>query len=212
MRVSGGSAPPPWLWRVVFHGDSLTNGYPGTRRNSYPSQVAARRPAALLWRNEGTNGHTIADLNAEAATVVDDDPTSDPSNLQGKIVVIQAGANDVGADPPATIYAGISTYIAARQSAGARVIACTMSGISDAIGQNTNWTALNALIRANAGGADVIVDLGADPRLDYETTPASYADSVHLTTAGYAVVAELVDDGLARCGVPRIGATSRQDG
>jgi len=194
----------------VFHGDSLTNGYPGTRANSYPTQVAALRPDGLLWRNEGTNGHTIADCNSEAATVVDDDPP-DPELLQGKIVVLQIGANDIGADTPATIYSGITTYIAARQATGATVIVCTMSGISDAIGQNTDWTALNALIRANGGGADCIVDLGADPRLDYEDAPANYADSVHLTTAGYGVVAGLVDQGLSQVGVARVGATSRTD-
>lgn len=112
------------------------------------------------------------------------------------ISFIWGGVND-GVDGQ-TMYDRLQTYCLARRAAGWKTIVCTEI---DAQGANqisngyhaTHYLALNILLRADHSFADGFADLGADPRLQDATDVTYYlSDLVHLTDAGYAVVASIV--------------------
>ncbi len=210
-KIYGPGADPANLTRVIFDGDSLTVGYPGDSRDSYPAQLVALRPKGLLWRNAGKNGALVAEVLAQGADEVD---LPARSGLNGErvatVVVLYIGVNDLAGRTASAIYADIHTYISDRQAEGFRVIVCTLAQVAASAGLDTVWGALNTLISANTGGADGIADLAAEARLDGESS-TYYADSIHMKTAGYAVVAEVVERALTTLGVSTLGSPSRPE-
>lgn len=182
---------------LVYEGDSLTVGYPGASDASYPAQLGTLLTAvgrAYPYSNRAASSETIVDMLASAETDAVD-ATYDAA--VANIAVLWSGTNDLfhTSDSAATIYANLTTWVQGRQAAGFRVIVLTPMP-SDHVGvpgdYETRRVALNALINANSAGADAVVNLDADSRLTDPADATYFADRLHLTTAGYAVVAALV--------------------
>lgn len=181
---------------IVCDGDSLTRGQGSTSGTGYPTMMQSSLGDTALVVNLGVDSQTLANMISDGVAQID---TPYASALTRKnICVAWGGTNDLyfGASAATTI-TRFSDYCSARKTAGLKVIACTIIDRTPAGG---SWTAADALtvntsIRANYETyADVLCDLAADSRLS-DCTNLTYfqADQVHLTDAGYAVVAELVE-------------------
>jgi len=116
----------------------------------------------------------------------------------GDVACVWIGTNDLRTlpDTAATVYSRITSWIQGRQAAGFRVIVltilpCTKAGTP--AGYEAERLDLNTLINANAAGADGIADIAADALLDDADDPVYFFDKLHLTTAGYGVVAGIVE-------------------
>lgn len=181
--------------QVVFDGDSRSNlkVWPGAAAEAaYPNGDYAFGGRGLAsW---AVSGKTLAQMVSTAAA--DIDPLLNPSGAN--TIVIWGGVNDNATSTAQQIYDNLAAYCAARKTAGwQRVIVCTEI---DAV--SAGWTAkkntLNGLIAANHSWADAVADLGADVRLQDNSNLTYYdADRLHLTAAGYAVVAGIVGAVLA---------------
>lgn len=176
--------------QLIFDGDSRTVG--GTNAAiCYPRQFltlnSPYRPA-----NIAVGGQKVSDMNADFATEV-------APNCTRAVVVIWGGLNDAtGGASAATIYASLKTYWAAVRAAGGKVVACTEIDSQGASANAVNWhstlyPALNTLIKSDATLYDGLADLGANAALQDATNTTYYqADSIHLNTTGYGVVAGIV--------------------
>lgn len=186
---------PTRLW---CDGDSITAGV-GTNATSNGGTPWPTAIAALLTGYGGASPVTIVNLgiSGEAlSSMVTAAPTAIDRNRAGQrrkeIVVIAGGSNDLQSGvAAATVYADLVAYCAARRAAGFRVIVCT---IMKRASQPAAAATYNALVIANAATiADGLVDLAADPRLDYTVTPANWQnDNTHPNDAGAAVIASLI--------------------
>ena len=129
------------------------------------------------------------------------------------VVVFWGGTNDVIQGVAAsTTYSNIKAYCNARKAAGELVIVFTLQPMGGLAAYETNRQAVNASLRADfptttaytniltgASYADYLVDLGNDATIGVagaQTNPTYYTDSVHMTDAGYAIVAGLVKNAL----------------
>lgn len=174
---------------IVCEGDSLTAG-------NYPQFLALLYTdnRMISLQNWGLAGDTIANMLGEAATQVD--PAYD-SRKGRNILLIWAGTNDMsgGSADGATTYANYVTYCTARRATGFKVIAFTIMNRGDA--HNALWDTgqpiFNAALRANwADYADALVDVQAQATLqDTANTTYFNVDKIHLTNAGYSIVAAL---------------------
>lgn len=203
----GACAASPVTRQVVFDGDSLTLGY-AVDDDSYPAQVArAFCERGVRVTNVAVSGQTLEEMAADAAAEVD--PLYD-ATLALNVVCAWGGINDHHAQvPAATVYRRLATYCQARRAAGWRVVVLTCLPASGAVG-GAPWEAdrqwLNTTIRASwATFADAVADVAADARIGSagaETNALYYLnDRLHLTGAGYGVVASVVAATLASLGV-----------
>lgn len=159
--------------------------------------------------NLGLSSITMATMETRAATTVD--PYRSPINNR-TMLIAWGGTNDLffGASA-ATTYSRIVTYATARKAAGWRVVilsilprsAGTPPPTFEADRQTVNAALLadfptaTGQTRITSGGAyaDYLIDVGADPTIGCagcQTNTTYYADLVHLTNAGYAIVADYV--------------------
>jgi len=189
---------------VVFDGCSLVDDAGVPPEDGMPAQVMALLPAGLDMKNLGVGGQTTQMMAADAATEVD--PLHNASR-PASVLVAWEGTNDLiaGTGPPydaREAYRHLAEYCRARQRAGFRVVICTVlpRGQSAAFYEARN--ALNAELRAQwTSFADALADVGADKTIGAdgaETDPTYYRDTVHLTAAGYAIVAGVVADAVER--------------
>lgn len=140
-----------------------------------------------------------------APTLVD--PRYNIAGTGKQIVLIWGGTNDIiNGGTPAATYANAVQYGMDRKALGWKVIFYTMLPRGTIPGIETNRQTLNALLLADfptptaftniytgAAWADVLVDVGADatigvPGSQFNLTYYS-PDQIHLTNAGYTVVA-----------------------
>lgn len=183
---------------IVCDGNSLTRGYGAGGANSYPTQLKALMSTAYTIINRGVDSQTTDQMETDAATQIDYWLDIFPSN---SILIAWEGSNDIqfGASL-ATAQSRWNTYFASRVSAGwasngCKLVACTVIPRGDSTApKNVIRDDFNAWLRTNYSTyATHLVDLAADSRLqDTGNTTYFDADTIHLTTAGYAVVAELV--------------------
>ena len=180
--------------QIVFRGDSLTAGQAADPLGNYSFQVLARRPE---WRifNLGVGGQMLSTMITRDSTGVD--PLYDAS-LDENVIGILAGTNDIGGDgiDGATCFTRLQTWCQARKAAHAgwniRVITVPARGSATMNGYISDY---NALIRAGDPAIDRLVDVGRgsliEPALSDENNPTYFqADKLHLTTAGYGVIAK----------------------
>jgi lysophospholipase L1-like esterase len=162
-----------------------------------PSQVMALLPAGLESLNLGVPGQTTQMMLADAAAEVD--PLAE--GRRGPVLVVWEGTNDLmyGSDPPfavETAYRRLQSYCRARQRAGYEVVILTVLPREGSAPFEAARTALNEKLRDGwRGFADGLADVAADPAVGHagaEFDEAYYRDTVHLTPAGYGVVARRV--------------------
>ena len=173
---------------VVFDGNSLTAG--GNLTTDYPFVTLTSLGGVYVGVDVGIGGSTIAATNARASYV----DTFYKSTRSKNICCIWEGANDLSADP-ATTYASLKTYWAARRAAGWKVIAYTVTPRGSDGTQETNRQSLNTNIKSDATLYDALVDVGNDATIGVagaqNNTTYYQGDKTHLTPTGYAIVAGL---------------------
>ncbi len=203
-RINNLTLPSDPTQRVIFDGDSLTNGQTGTAFiKGYTDRVMAALTGPTDAYNFAITGQTIPQMDTDAVAQVDGlyDVT-----LDSNVVVFWAGTNDLSTDSPATVYANIVSYCTARRAAGFDVAVCTLLPKGASAPFETDRQTVNANIRTNwATFADALVDIGADPTIgdpgDQNNGTYYQVDAIHLTEAGQAIVAGLVTTALAGLGV-----------
>lgn len=189
---------------VVFDGCSLVDDAGVASADGMPAQVMALLPTGLDVANLGVGGQTTQMMAADAAAEVD--PLYAAAR-PAAVLVVWEGTNDLilGAAPPydaRQAYRHLAAYCAARQRAGFQVVICTVlpRGRSAAFYQARN--ALNARLRAHwRSFADALADVAANETIGgdgAETDTTYYRDTVHLTAAGYAIVAGVVAEAVER--------------
>lgn len=174
----------------------------------YPSQVAALLGAPLDWRNVAIGGTDVSQMISRAATRVDPLYRTAPQT-KPQIVILWGGTNNLS--NATTTYNNIKSYCTARQTVGWKCVILTIlprtqAGISPSF--ETLRQSVNASLRADfptatgesniwtgASYADYLVDIGSDSTIGDtgdELNTTYYLDKVHLTSAGYAIIADYV--------------------
>lgn len=179
----------------IAEGDSLTTGY-GTALDSYWDTYFASHPVKWMGVNMAVIGNTLTDLNGRLSTLLRRITTAVGCG-HNVIVSVWVGANEVP-----TISA-LQSYWDSLRSAGAKVIACTLTP-SNKVSLPTFETdrlALNTQIRAASSHYDALADLGANANIGVrsDSTPGNppnatyFQDYVHLNAAGYTVVSSIIE-------------------
>lgn len=194
--------------KIVTDGDSLTQGFPGARADSYPARLQAAHEtsgpdwwvedddALGIWpiRNVSKFGSTIAMCIGRAKGAIDGQ-IADQYFYANRVVVLWVGIIDIFSSVPAAdIFADINQYISDRHDMGLKVCVLTVTPCGLVGAQETIRTDLNDLLKGETCDADLVVDVAAT--LDDYTDEVLFADGLHLNAAGYQVVADLVDSAL----------------
>lgn len=198
--------PTPGMYQqptnIICLGDSLTVGYPGEPPNSYPGQMAERlaTPVTNLGQDGAQSSNVIATQLPQAISLYDP--------LRLNIALLLIGRNDLaGGVSVATLETNVTSIVTSLHATGTSVqnpfvvIVCTIvpSGLA---GQppsfQANRVTYNNWVLAGSSGADQACNGGNDPLYadltvsPYSTFSSVYfdpSDHVHLTKAGYAVLA-----------------------
>lgn len=187
---------------IVCGGDSRTFGTGITHGNQWPARLDGilDQPASLV--NIGVESQTLATANGLATALINGmyDATQ-----RSNTAICTYGINDIFAGTTAAaLYALVTTWVNARKATGFQTVVCTLPPAATVTGTpETHRVAFNALVLANACGAEGVVDLAADSRLS-NTANATYynVDGVHYTNTGSGVWAELIKAGLASLPTP----------
>jgi len=212
----GGDSPFFSRGILVWEGGSIIIG-----GSAADGEELTRQTRALLDHTchsyKSTSGNrTLADMIAQASVRVD--PHYDPV-ADANVCVVMAGGGDLasGGDPQAVLDA-LRTYCAARRAAGFEVVVLTLLPRSDPVGFDAARAVYNDILRAQwPTFADGLANVAADPRIGADGAnldPVYFADAIHPTSAGYAVMAAAVApalEGLAwRSGLCRVRFSNTQ--
>lgn len=185
--------PQPGEKRIVFMGDSITQGW----HFDGPDGAFPGKP----YVNRGISGQTSPQMVIRfRQDVVDLDPA---------VVVILAGTNDIaGNTGPMTLEQTEDNIRDMAEIATAnhiRVVLCSVLPAFDfpwqpGLNPAPKIIALNAWMRGYAEGKELVfVDYHSAMKDARDGLPANLSkDGVHPTPAGYAVMAPLVEAGIAR--------------
>ena len=183
---------------VAFDGDSRSvNTFEATCMAD-----AALSTKRLGWDYYAVSGQRASELNNDVSTQI---TPLFRSRLINNVVVVWAGINDgVNGATAAQIWSALQTYCTTVRAAGQKVVLCTeIDGQSAALNtagwHGTIYPTLNTSIRAGwSSVADALADLGNNANLQDATNTTYFnADKVHLTTAGYNIVAGIVAAAIA---------------
>jgi lysophospholipase L1-like esterase len=173
--------------RVVFIGDSITEGQGSSLCQTIPNRVAG---TLANWGNvEYINyGVGSAQFSQHIANFAYYQKLYDPTLLKN-IAVLHGGGNDIrtGGKNDTQIYGEVTTLVSNLKKAGYTVIVgMLIASTSFNAGQENIRKALNAKILANAAGADAVIDTTS---LDVDF---SANQGLHPDDNGYARWASLV--------------------
>jgi hypothetical protein len=178
---------------IVFDGNSLIAGSLVT---DVPYKVIADLGSPWAGTNVGVGGRGGADMIPVASQYVD---IHYNARRVKNILVYWEGRNDLTTLTPAQAYANTQTYCLARQAIGWKVIVLTLSLATGDGETRTDYDDL--LIAGWSGFADAIARIDQDPEIGDAgdpTDPVYYqVGGVHLTPAGYAIVATLIEAAIA---------------
>lgn len=201
------------IFNVVTDGNSLTSGtqasvpettgYPPVlMRDALIASQASHVNAVWSVKSTGVSGATTT--SRTAAFSADVQPLWSIGYARNIVVFFEA-VNDFVTNNAsvAQAFANYQTYVRQAKLGGWTVLLCTSPPTTNTgNAANTRIPQFNTLLRANASLSDLpLVDLAAHPNLD-DPTDATYfhADGLHLIDAGYATVADLVEDRLTALG------------
>ncbi|MGO9336948.1 MAG: SGNH/GDSL hydrolase family protein [Terracidiphilus sp.] len=186
-------APAPGENRVVFMGDSITEGW----RIEGPDSYFPGKP----YLNRGISGQTTPQMLVRFR--------QDVIALGPKVVVILAGINDIaGNTGPETLQQIEDNLFSMAELAAAnhiRVVLCSVMPAFDfpwrpGLAPAAKVVALNKWIKAFAADRGLVyVDYHTPMKDERDGLPVSLSkDGVHPTAAGYAVMAPLVEAGIEK--------------
>lgn len=188
--VKGLSYPFSKVYNFVFEGDSQTAGNGLTVPiQTWPFQLSAKNAVdkynGAKWSNLATSGNKITDmLDASQTNAID---ALYDSTYSENWAILFAGTNDIyTAETAQEIYDNCATWISGRKAVGFKTVILTIFGTSQ------KCLDFNALLRSGRAGADIVVDLVGDSRLDDSTDLNYFQADGHLDYTGCAVVADLV--------------------
>ena len=175
-------------------GDSITAGHILTANTTSALEILQAQYAAagesVYILNAGVSSQTSAEIAARSPSTFADRYAQ--NDFRDEWLIIGGGTNDNGPTPEET-YANLAAISVAAQALGVhtaietvlyRVVASTNPEIHA-------WQdALNALIRANACGADRVVDYYVNPILA-TPTPAHFPDNIHPDDTALAAMATI---------------------
>jgi lysophospholipase L1-like esterase len=184
--------------QVVFTGNSLSNtSDSGGATNRYPAQTMALLGNGFDVVNLAVGGQTTTIMNSQASTRVD--PVCSDARLRNIIVPWEI-TNDLffGATKEAA-YSAYVTYCTNRRARGFKVVAVTVLPRSDP-GTPGDFEVSRAYCNSNivsnwATYADALADVAANTTIGEtgdQTNATYYVDLVHMTNAGYGIVAGIV--------------------
>lgn len=205
--------PTPDVW-IIAHGDSITQGVGTTNAEtkSYPfllysQQTAAHSSTVYTEINYGINGqglnyiYGVAPSNSYGTLTQDAVTRIDPFLAQSgtKYLIIFAGTNDIflNSISGANTWTLLLAYINARISAGwAANRICVVTMLPRQGSHESDRTAYNGAIRSNQGSMGyLIADAAANSTLGDagdKNNATYYADTIHLTDSGQAVLAGII--------------------
>lgn len=183
---------------VICDGDSLTAGQGSTGGQTYPVQLIAALGSSYEALNDGTGGHTVAQMLTGVAALDEYIAVTRPRTYY----VGWGGGNDIytnGTDAAAT-FSSYVDLLRGRRVSGAKVVACTQlprSIVPTPSYYERQRLAFNAMVRAQWSiFADALADMGAHPLIGLAGSEMNTTyfddDRVHLKNAGYAIVESLV--------------------
>lgn len=184
-------APAPGENRVVFMGNSITEGW-----NRYWAAEFAGKP----YINRGISGQTTPQMLVRFR--------QDVVHLRPKVVVILAGTNDIaGNTGPSTlemIEDNLADMTELANANGIRVVLCSVLPVYDypwrrGLEPAPKIVALNTWMRRYADSTgNVYVDYHSAMKDDRNGMRAELAsDGVHPNEAGYRIMVPLVEEGIA---------------
>jgi lysophospholipase L1-like esterase len=186
--------PPniPQVLNIVTVGDSLSKDVAYSAANQYPGQLATLYGAAADITNSGVGGQTVVQMQANIAT------QANAFFLVGQrpnVAVVWGGTNDLdfGTQDATKTYNSIVAYCQSLRAYGFFVAVLTLLPRTDA-GFPSNFEANRQTVNTNLRNnwqtfANTIYDCAADNRFSDSTNTAYFRDLVHLTVAGYAIIA-----------------------
>ena len=189
--------PAPDEARVVFMGDSITEGW--------GNKVSATSPdhneffPGKLYINRGISGQTTPQMLVRFR--------QDVVDLQPKVVVLLAGTNDIAENTGKTTLRDIENNIASMsdlaRANGIRLVLCSVLPASDfpwhrGLEPAPKIRALNAWIKEYAAkNGFVYVDYYSSMATsDGALKPELSLDGVHLNKVGYEIMAPLAEAGI----------------
>ncbi len=183
---------------VMCWGDSLTNGHDVLQSEAYPYQFSQLLSIGQYdVANTGVAGKTTADL------------ISDLSNYTFLIrpgvsntAIIWIGTNDnANGDSAATIYGNLTTLVSNTRAAGfSKIVVMPMipRNWMGSSGSDVVRNSFNSLLESGLAGADkyipIINNANFDVDSSYLNSNIYESDGIHLKTAGYEIVAQIVFD------------------
>lgn len=186
--------------QAVTDGDSLTSGSRADYLMSYQNHLAKSLDQYWKILNYGIASQTIATMSNNAAANIDS--TFDASLLQN-VCVGWGGSNDMALGGTCS---GTNTYLIYkgygndRKAAGFKFVAVTvLPRVANCATFESERQIFNTLVRNDSSFYDALADIGNDPVIGEpgdHTNPIYYADNVHLTSAGYAIVSQYVYDAI----------------
>lgn len=179
--------------RLSIDGDSRSIGAV-SNAVPWPRQLLSLTTRILRPAVYAVSGQTAAQCLADAATEIDP--------LAPALCILLAGVNDaLAGSNAAAIYASLLSYAQGRIAAGHRVAICTELPATSTAANNVTWNTTRATLNTSirngaAANGYTVIDLAADATIGgnaaSDNTTYYNADKLHLTTAGYAIVAGVV--------------------
>lgn len=189
---------------LIFPGDSLTDGQNASAQASnYPNVCVAALSGNRA--NYGVLNLGIRGQSADQFDTTNYDIQVAPMSITRypkNIAVLWLGTNDIKnfAKDENQTYASIKNGWAKLRAKGFKIVAITCLPRNDA-GFDVTRLAYNVLIKSDASLYDALADVAADANIGdlADTTNPTYyeAAGVHLTNAGYAIVAGIVGTAVA---------------
>ena len=217
MASGTGLTAAPWLSRLfaslrdspatilVFDGDSISVGVGASPGRTLAEQVAPLLPPGVATRVVGAGGRPVKDCLARFDGDVR--PLYD-AGAAHNVIFFHAGDNDITQGSNARqAYDALTAYVARARGQGWSVVVSTeLQRFDLPEAMRAELTAFNALVLANAAGADGVADFGGDATMGgvaNRRDPTYYTmDGVHPADAGYAILAGLAATAI----LPRLAA------
>ena len=190
----GGESPFFSRGVLVWEGGSIVRGGTATDGEELSRQTRALLDHTCISYKSTSANRTLAEMIAQAPVRVD--PHYDPL-ADANICVVMAGGGDLSAGgDPQTILDALRAYCAARRAAGFEVVVLTLLPRSEPVGFDAARAVYDDMLRAQwPTFADGLADVAADPRIGPDGAnldPVYYADTVHPTSVGYAIMSAAV--------------------